>query len=145
MDHDSGSKPPKRFKNKRNYALVQEPGHAKATYYGNVYEHILVMERHIGRPLPPGSVVHHRNRKRDDNRIENLLLMRNQDDHLALHRALEANQPDLVAAHEQWAFEFMEKLKSGLPLEECFKNQSEGQTDSKKPKQTILRKTGSSK
>ena len=42
---------------------------------GYVMEHILIMEDAMGRYITRDEVVHHKNHKRDDNRIENLELM----------------------------------------------------------------------
>jgi hypothetical protein len=52
-----------------------------------VLEHRLVMERHLGRYLEPGEVVHHRDENPSNNALENLELFASQSDHIRLgHR-----------------------------------------------------------
>lgn len=66
------------------YIKVYCPDHPMATKDGYVMEHILVMEKKIGRYITRDEVVHHKNKIRDDNRIENLELMLFTD-HSRLH------------------------------------------------------------
>lgn len=66
------------------YVKVYNPDHPHATADGYVMKHTLVMERHIGRYLAEDEVVHHINHIRDDNRLENLSLMKKHD-HQRMH------------------------------------------------------------
>lgn len=57
----------------QGYAHIYMPFHPRAVN-GRVREHVVVMERKIGRLLFAGENVHHRNGVRDDNHPENLEL-----------------------------------------------------------------------
>jgi len=63
------------------YIYIYKPEHQHATKMGYVLEHRLVMESHIGRLLKKKEVVHHINKNRRDNRIENLMLFSSSGEH----------------------------------------------------------------
>lgn len=66
------------------YISVYYPDHPDANEEGYIMQHRLVMEKHIGRRLQKNEVVHHKNRNRSDNRIENLELM-TASEHMSFH------------------------------------------------------------
>lgn len=77
-----------KYTNRYGYVMVKHAGHPRTNHKGFVPEHVLVLETKIGRFLISEEVVHHRNFKPGDNRIENLRLFENQAEHLRFHRSL---------------------------------------------------------
>jgi len=74
----------------QGYVFVYSPEHPRVmnTKRKYIFEHILVMEKMIGRYLNSGEVVHHKNGIRNDNRPENLVLMTRRK-HLKHHNPLQ--------------------------------------------------------
>ena len=64
------------------YILIHSPEHPFRTNAGYVREHRLVMELHLGQYLQPTEVVHHRDKNKANNSIENLELFASNAAHL---------------------------------------------------------------
>ena len=64
--------------------MVLMPGHPRSDH-GYVYEHILMAEKALGKPLPNGAEVHHINGKKGDNSRGNHVICQDQ----AYHKLLE--------------------------------------------------------
>lgn len=59
-----------------------DPFYSMARKTGYILEHRVVMARHMGKCLKSNEIVHHKNGKRNDNRIENLELFDRQTEHI---------------------------------------------------------------
>lgn len=70
------------------YKLIWVPEHPNSNSQGYVREHRLVVERYIGRYLETEEVVHHINKDRQDNRIENLQILSSNSEHAKLESSL---------------------------------------------------------
>jgi hypothetical protein len=76
------------FISANGYIYKYAPNHPSLRGTRYIFEHRLVMEKHLGRYLKDEEVVHHINGNRTDNRIENLMLFRNSGEHIKYHNDL---------------------------------------------------------
>lgn len=77
-----------RIIDKSGYILVQKPEHPFSNKSGYVREHRLVIEKHLGRYLEPGEVVHHLDGNESNNNLSNLHFFSNPSEHTKYHRLL---------------------------------------------------------
>jgi len=103
----SGSKNPSwkggRIISSEGYVWIKTINHPYKNKQGYVSEHRLVMEEKIGRYLEKDEVVHHINGIKNDNTIENLVIMSHQQ-----HGTEHWHRPEM----RKWQSERMKKLRS---------------------------------
>lgn len=71
---------------KNGYIYVHIPGHPRSNSWGYVAEHILKVEKVLGKYLDNKFQIHHLNGKRDDNENKNLVVCDSDGYHKFLHR-----------------------------------------------------------
>lgn len=72
--------------------------HPRADSWGYVDEHVLVAEAALGKHLPPGAIVHHRNEDPRDNRKENLVICQDRAYHALIHARMDALKKRAIAS-----------------------------------------------
>ena len=70
------------------YVKIRDPLNIMRDSRGYVWEHRLVMAKHLGRPLLRTEVVHHIDENKANNDLSNLMLFKSQAEHLAHHQKL---------------------------------------------------------
>ena len=82
--------------NGRGYALIFMPDHSRANSKGYVYEHILVLEKSLGRLLRRTETAHHLDGNKLNNSINNLVLFATMGMHTKFHNWLRQQQKDAI-------------------------------------------------
>lgn len=75
-----------RYVNSDGYVMVKADGHPRADTNGYVRDHVLVVERAMGKPIGPEHPIHHVNGDREDNGNRNLVVCEDQVYHMLLER-----------------------------------------------------------
>jgi hypothetical protein len=73
------------------YKLVKSI-HPRSNNCNYIFEHILIVEKHLNRFLNETETIHHINGIKHDNRLENLYLFKTRGEHTSYHRNLQLNK-----------------------------------------------------
>lgn len=70
------------------YILIKNYTHPNRNSHNDILEHIFIISNFLNRPLKRGEIVHHINFIRNDNRLKNLYLFKNNSEHLKSSKSL---------------------------------------------------------
>lgn len=87
---------------RKGYWFIYMPDRIGCGKQGYFAEHRYVMEKHLGRSLRGLEQIHHINRNKKDNRIENLKLFASSSDHMKSEHYDIGNTTCLKKGHTPW-------------------------------------------
>lgn len=93
---------PKRIKNSKGYTMLWEPNNPMSNKGGYIAEHRKVMAIILDRLLTGDEIIHHINEIKDDNRVENLMVLSRK-----LHGTHHESRPE----KKKWQREMMRKIR----------------------------------
>ena len=82
----------------RGYVMIRKPKHPRANH-GYVPEQVLVVEKVLGKLLPPQAIVHHVDGNTGNNKPNNLVVCENNSYHRILHHRKQAYEN---CGHADW-------------------------------------------
>jgi hypothetical protein len=127
-NHMDTSKKSVRYLN--GYRLLYKPDYQSSmncdNWKGWVYEHIFIMESHLGRKMGKDEVIHHLDCNRSNNRRENLIVL-NRGDHAKIHSWMDTG----AFVHESYEWNGLNsgdsKVTEPTYCEVCFQTLQEKQ------------------
>ena len=101
------------------YVMEYHPDHPRADKRGYVFAHIVAYEKHTGKKVPEGYVVHHINGIKTDNSPKNLTML-TREEHTILHHVGKKRSVETKGKLSKWAKERLTKPSNHpryLPLD----------------------------
>ena len=91
---------------KKGYVLIYKPDHKYSKKKkGWIYEHRSIVEDFLNRRLKKGECIHHIDKNKQNNKIENLMLFKSHSEHSSFHndiRQFGFTNPTLKKIKERW-------------------------------------------
>jgi len=104
------------------YISIYLPDHPRSWKKGNwkgwIYEHVVIAEKGLGRPIEDNEVVHHLDFNRSNNKSTNLLVL-TQSQHVRLHIWLDSGAPGWQHPGRNWENSGKPKLSEHTRCIKC--------------------------